>query len=91
MGISSPYSLIADGHTSIVRSDTVNITDPAGNALPHGCVVVVLAAGNVSIHDSFGNDVTWIVANVPYAIPVRALRVNNTNTNVANANMVGVY
>jgi hypothetical protein len=89
-------SFVGDRHFAITPSNTVNFTDPdpannaGGQATPIDACVVVLdtTSVTVSLVDTHYTAVTWTVTG-PFAIPVRARRVNATGTTATN--LVGVW
>jgi hypothetical protein len=91
-------SFVGDRHFVITPSDTVNFTDPdATPNIPNAQVlrpidacVVVLSAGTVALVDTHGTVVNWVISTVPFMIPVRARRVNLTNT-TPGINLIGVW
>lgn len=83
-------AFVGDRHFVIAPSDTVNFVDTATPPKPIDAAVAVLTVGTVVVVDTAGVAVPWVVAAVPFVIPVRARRVNLTGT-TGGLTLIGVY
>jgi hypothetical protein len=83
-------AFVGDKHFVPTPSDTVNFTDPDDATKPIDAAIAVLSVGNVAVVDTAGRAVTWVIAAAPFVIPVRARRVNVTNT-TGGITLVAVY
>lgn len=89
-------SYVGDRHFVITPSNTVNFVDPdpannaSGGSTPINACVAVLDAASVDvvIVDTHGTAVKWTVTG-PFIIPVKAIRVNATNTTATN--LIGIW
>lgn len=88
-GRRSSQSFVGDRHFVITPSDSVNFLE-AGTNKPIDAAVVALTAGTVVVVDTAGVAVSWVISAVPFAIPVRARRVNATGT-TGGMTLMGVY
>jgi hypothetical protein len=73
------------GTVAIVQHDTNDMSEPIRS-------LVVFAAGDVKFRSLNGTEDTWTIpeAAVPYTIPVAMVRVYDTGTTVADADMRGI-